>query len=352
VSTDSNDLERFLGGQLVEGELESQGSFTVDLERARSKLIRFGVESPDKALLKLVQAIVLGRPSLIDIKMTADRIVVYADGADRLSKDIKFLQGELGAALWSCVYSGFPEVKAAIPGRAWALQESGVQEAEPGGLGRGDTLSVELSFQAPKGFWENLRSRMRGRNTTAFALVSHLQYCPIHTRLDHRSLNTSQYKRCGRTALDVFLTGSKSTLPHEVFSGAVKETKAKHSFVKDRRFESQAHDCNSFVAVHQPARTRLFGISSESWITVKQDSLLAHLWIPQDASKAPTTLTYVKNGVVVGVRPFEVDGITSASGIDLDASGLAIVENSKLEEFEEYLTHSVERGQRMLKKAL
>ena len=55
------------------------------------------------------------------------------------------------------------------------------------------------------------------------------------------------------------------------------------------------------------------------------------------------TLTLVKNGVIVGERPFFIPAVSSAGGLDLDASGLAVVENKKLEELEEYLRYSATR---------
>jgi len=343
-----NGLERFLGEHLSDGEIVSEGSFTVNLEQARGKLIRFGVENPEKALLKLIQSFVAGCPCLIDIKMSSQSITIHVSRTDRLAKDLKFLTGSLGAALWSCVYSGFPQVNVAVANRAWTLEESGVQEANSAEFGVTAMLSVQLNFQTPKGFWQNLRARVKGRSTIAFSLSQYLRHCPVRIRLDQRDLRVAHYKTRGKTTLDLFLTGSPRTLSSEITNGNIAKLRTKYTFHKKQRFDSKIHDWNTFAAFFHPADPRLFKIASASWVTVKKDSILAHLRTLSSREKSGR-LTYVQNGVVVGVRPFLANGVTSANGVDLDASGLALVINQKLEKFEEYLAYEFNRSVRSLK---
>lgn len=333
-------IERLLDEQRDEGTVESAGTFMVNLEQAKKKSLRFGAESPDKAILKLAQALVCGTPSFIDIKLKSDRLTVEVDGAHRLLKDVKFLQGDLGRALWSCVYSGFLSVRATIRGHSWLLQKSGVEEGEtkPNEVSS-DTLVFELRFAVPSGFWGNIRALIRGRNTATFALSSHLRHCPVPTKLDSRLLNASQYRP--KAALDIFLTGSNATLSEEICPLYLNSVKGQFTFIKDRRFGSERNDHTTSVKVTRPARATRFGFKN-SWRTLREGSLLAHLWVPRSKMSNPKLLL-IKNGVLVGERPFLIPAVASAGGLDLDASGLAVVENKKLEELETYLRYSATR---------
>ncbi len=62
------DIEEFLAAQQESGQVESEGGFTVAVEKARQKLGKFQLEHPGFYLLKVVQAAVWGGATRIDIE--------------------------------------------------------------------------------------------------------------------------------------------------------------------------------------------------------------------------------------------------------------------------------------------
>jgi hypothetical protein len=67
--------------QLVSGgTVDSRGSFTVDAEKARSKLERFRLADPLTYVVELVQAAVLAGATRVDIRVDADDFVLRCDG--------------------------------------------------------------------------------------------------------------------------------------------------------------------------------------------------------------------------------------------------------------------------------
>lgn len=339
----ATELEKLLEQHLHEGELESHGSFTVDLEQARAKSQRFGQENPEKAVLRLVQVIISTVPERVDLKLNSNRLIIKVSGAQAVRADLKELRGDLGTSLWSCVYSGFPEVKVYTSNHAWRLQEGGVEEVDAQSSHHHNTVLMVLEMEQPEsGFWGALRNLVRGRHSVSFAMGQHLQYAPVPVFLDSRSLVSSNYRHYRKAALEVFLTGSPQTAPAEISSLGMQMCRPLHSYRKTQSLRSPEHGHYTFLEVQRPAQPKPFGIRSKSWITVRENSVLAHLWVPLGSGDKPQ-LVLVKHGVVVGVKDFPFCAVASAHGLDTDATGLAVVENRKFEELKDHLLYSLKR---------
>ena len=93
--TDS--IESFLAQSASSGYLDSQGQFTIDLENARRKTIEYGLDRPDKGLLKLVQAAVQGGAAELTVKVLQDELRLDISGSPELEKQAEeeMIQGKI-----------------------------------------------------------------------------------------------------------------------------------------------------------------------------------------------------------------------------------------------------------------
>ena len=85
------DIEEYLSAQRESGRVDSEGIFTVALEKARQKLGQFQLEDPSFYLLKVVQAAVQAGTSRIDLRQTRGKLALWFDSFSSL--------GGLGALL-------------------------------------------------------------------------------------------------------------------------------------------------------------------------------------------------------------------------------------------------------------
>ncbi|MCA9781508.1 MAG: hypothetical protein KC800_32545, partial [Candidatus Eremiobacteraeota bacterium] len=74
-------IENFLTQSASSGTLDSQGQFTIDLENARRKTIEYGLDRPDKGLLKLVQSAVQGEATSLVVKVLNDELRLEIQGS-------------------------------------------------------------------------------------------------------------------------------------------------------------------------------------------------------------------------------------------------------------------------------
>lgn len=341
-----------LAAQSEEGVLESEGSFSIDLERARAKSHRFGAENQDKALLKLMMAVLATQPSGVDIKMGKDLLTFEVRGAQRLIGDARTLGGELGEALWSCHFSGFSRIACMLRGQCLEISNNGIQENKERAFDSHHTVVVELVYEKSEaGLWETMKTLLRGRSRSAFAFQQELRFAPLPVTLDARAVNTASAPADRKLALELFLTGSEQTGAAEISSLAQNLHQPRYSLIKNRKFTEEG-SWSTYCKFQRPASKKPFGLRCESWLTVKEHSLLGHLWVPLET--LPTVfgggrnwksgrLTLVKHGVVVGEMAFPVCGVVSAHGLDTDITGLQVVSNKKLEALDAYLKDALQR---------
>ena len=75
----------------AEGELESEGSFTLDREKAREKLQKFQLAEPERYVVLLAEAALMAGASEIDFRVDGDDVRVRYDGAAITRDDLDAL---------------------------------------------------------------------------------------------------------------------------------------------------------------------------------------------------------------------------------------------------------------------
>lgn len=351
----SQEIQNLLTAQSEGGVLEGEGSFSIDLERARAKSHRFGAENQDKALLKLMMAVLATQPSGVDIKMGKELLTVQVRGAQQLLGDARTLGGELGEALWSCHFSGFSKISCLLRGQCLEISNDGIQENKERAFDSHHTVMIELVYQKSEaGLWETMKTLLRGRSRSAFAFQQELRFAPQPVTLDARAVNSATAPGNQRLALELFLTGSEHTGAAEISSLAQNLHQPRYSLIKDRKFTEEG-SWSTYCKIQRPASKKPFGLRCESWLTVKEHSLLAHLWVPLETLPSvfgrvrtgdSGRLTLVKHGVVIAEMAFPVYGVVSAHGLDTDITGLQVVSNKKLEALHTYLKDTLQRSYR------
>lgn len=88
-------IEDLLGQLRQEGELDSQGAFTLDAKMAVQKLSKFQLEDPSAYLAKIVQAAVASRASSCSLKIGLLDIECWLPGAQYDVNDLGSIPGEL-----------------------------------------------------------------------------------------------------------------------------------------------------------------------------------------------------------------------------------------------------------------
>lgn len=339
----SQELHNLLASQAMDGVLDSEGSFTIDLERSRRKSHKFGAENQDKAILKLISVVLARNPLRLDLVLKKESLTIQASGADPLLQDARTLGGDFGSALWSCHYSGFPEIYCRLRGQCLRLSDDGVHDLADRWGGAHQSVVVELVFQKiGGGFWESFRSLLKTRGISTITLQRSLRFARTPIYLDQRTLNSPTENGEGKLALELYLTGADGTENAEISYLSQNARRARFTVNKDHKF-GEENSWTTFCKVQIPAEKQPFGVTRPSWLTVKNLSVLAHLWVPV-STKGQSMIVLIQNGIIVGTRPFPVPGVVSANGLDTDITGLAVVENTKLERLESYLQASVARA--------
>lgn len=333
----SDNLQKLLDDRLGEGRLDSEGCFMIDLDQARRKVARYGLDGPDKGLLRLAQCAVAAGATRLEIIIAADTLTLQALGSERLQSQADQLSEPLSIALWSCLHSGFESIEIASTSKTNILLPDGLQQGRRRNIQPGVTR-FEFKRAVSKNFWTSMKMLIAGRSHDTAVLGDRLRYSPIPVTLDSRRIDLLPYSNSSKRVVDIFLTGGEATQIHEIGAAGAKNAVAQHTFRMHHYFQRPDSDWNTNIAFFRPAQAIQFGLMS-SWRTIRDESVLAHLWIPK--SGGATNLVLVKLGVVVGRVESPICGVASAAGLDLDASGLAVVGNSKLDRFLQYLTFAL-----------
>lgn len=329
-----DEVDKFLDEARGEGELESEGSFSINLDNARRKVVQYGLDSPDKGLLKFIQLAIACRAREVEIHIKEESLSITVHGATGKHMGLATPSEPLQVAIWSCLHSGFKSASISEPGRTWRFEDEIIHKEDPITC-KPETTHIEFQRAAPGGFWDRMRSLMKGRTQDTAVLGRRLKYAAIPITLDRRSLNQHHYSARTKTHIDIFLTGGQKTLPHEINTDNPKDWKAKHILFNNRNMMKAEHGFQSFGACYRQGLPSRFGFSSSAWGSMRKGSHLAHLWAPPNLKKPK--LVFVRYGVIVGSVDFHVPGIVSAAGVDVDLSGLELVHNSKLEKFVAYM---------------
>ena len=88
-------LQQYLRGLNREGVVDSHGRFSIDPVRARQKMSRFRYPVPTHYILSLIRALVLSRPSGIDVVVDAGNVTLRFDGEEWADQQLELLYGAL-----------------------------------------------------------------------------------------------------------------------------------------------------------------------------------------------------------------------------------------------------------------
>lgn len=349
----SEGIESLLAARGAEGRLESQGTFSIDPRAARQKLAQFGLDGPDKGLLRLLQLAVVAASGEAHLKITRDGVELYIHQSRGELFDLCKVSEPVTTALLACLYSGFESGWVSDPENRWRLTRTGFHREEARG-GESGVVKVRFRRGGPEDFWSKLRALLEHRVHDTSVLQNRLKFCPIPLTLDGRPLNggRSQRERC---ALDICLTAPESHLDQSVWSNRNSETwTPRHTYRGGQHFRAEDNPgkyWDSFAAVYEQGHPALFGFEGGK---SERPATVAHLWLPM-SYRGTGVVSFVQHGVVVGSHSTEilghpVCGAVSASALDMDVSGLAAVNNAKIPTLMEYIVSEVRREVKRLQR--
>lgn len=340
-----------------EGVAQGEGYFSVGAEEALRKVVSFGLESPEKGLLRLVQLAVAGCCDGVEIRLLRNRVKLTLKNArtealkvSELPKELLLEQNNFSLALLSCLHSGFHRGRVADGQSAWDFDRDGFQAANKY-LTEGREIQIELERDAPSGFWNRLKSFLRARCLDHKLLSFKLIHCPVEVTMDGCHLFPPYHTK--KVLYELSLEGPRKLRHQGIYPGGWPLS---HHYLNGKTRKKREKKWDVFEFARVGARLDLFSDRSGTFSLKKarhNNAVFARLWIPLKASGEGRIL-FVKDGVVVG--KFESDfslpiyGAISAQNLDLDLSGLELADNKKLEKLMEYIYTLLERRLRMLGK--
>lgn len=223
-------IESFLTQSASSGSLDSEGQFTIDLENARRKTIEYGLDRPDKGLLKLVQAAVQADAVHLSVKVLRDELRLDILGSPELEQQAEEAGDPLSVALWSCLYSGFESLTCETQGKSWKLTREGFQELQTFGTSEG--LRIRMHRVRNDGFWAALKSMLTSRANESLLLRDRLEHCHLPVQLDGHVINRSAEKpgRNEKLLLRLQLMGPPETAANQIYGGYYGLAEAKLTF--------------------------------------------------------------------------------------------------------------------------
>lgn len=336
-------IEEFLARQSAEGERDSSGQFTISAVDARRKLVQSGLDTAEKGLLRLVQLGVDSLCSSLEIKLLESKVQFWFHGPTCGLLNEPSVGEDLQCAILACVYSGFDYATFSTANATWRFDRKSIESTSPQKCPQG-SIKVELGRTLATTFWARLRELAQARSNDFITFLSHLGFCPIPLNLDGALPNTEVRWERGR-ALELYFLGDSS----HAHSGV------RDPFPTSRGLLRFGGDDYSSV-VHQPDLT---------WDTIarfEKRGCCPHLGVPEglndDSSTSCMGVLYsplgnhrggfidvVSRGVHVGRIPWpfggHISGVITASDLDLDLSGLALVNNHKITAIQGWLRAEV-----------
>jgi hypothetical protein len=351
-------VERLLQASREEGSLKEEGaSFTLSAEQAIAKLARFGLDSPEKGLLRLVQVAHVAGCDGIRISLGRKSLEMAFDGIPEVDLSIATLKQELALddnnfalALLACLHSGFASGRVEDRTAAWDFDPDGFHPSEP--RRERDLITVTMEQVAPVGFWERFRAFLRRRCLDYVTLQAALRHSPLPLLLDGAPL-PAEIRPRSKLLYELFLDG-----PRSFYKDSLKRPPLRvFRYLRDgdRVLESRGA-WTTFKTEVRGARLYYFDPEKSGSYRRRSDrksSLLAHLWVLASSKKEGGHLTFVADGVVVGEAtcefPLPFQGVVSACGLDRDLSGLGVIHNDKLDRLMEHLTKTLAKRLRKFK---
>jgi hypothetical protein len=332
-------LHHFLNEQASAGRRESQGSFTLNLEKSQRKIAEFGLDTRRKALLRLIQIAVGSGSKELDIKFGRNNVTCWFRKFDGGLLNRDELSEELQTVLLSCLFAGFDVLKFTNRKSTWQLDKEKCLEVESRPC-LDHCICVELIKTPPKSFWKALKESLGARAGVYEELSEALSFCPIEIVLDGRRLNFAQDGHGRDTELALNIHGPPSLLPWGLprIVGLARRLN-----VEQRTLGRTYHVYDKHLSVLKKPEKRYsikaqathFAPKHPAWLQGTRETRcrLASLYRSSKRSSGGV-IKFVHEGVLVGQVswPYEghVNGVVSAIGLDKDLSNLELVANDKV----------------------
>lgn len=313
-------LEELLDAHREGGDQGSEGVFTLDRELARRKLAESGLSEPDLGLLKLVQLGLSAGAQGVGLQLSADKVQLWVRRHSAGAFDLTSLDDPVRLALESCLHAGYLEGVASSCDATLDLTRERF-ECGPGNraLDR-NCICFQFTREAKGGYLQRLRERLTGRAHGHALLYQRLRACPVPVQLDGRQINAdAPWSSRHAVALGIKFRAPTALRPQAVWSRD-KVPLSRSGYHRPPR-SGEIFWENQCVAPFLAGNDRRGELSP----------ILGHLWVPMRGKEGQ--LVFVDRGVVVGscTPSLPLFGFVSAYGLDTDASGLNLVNNSKLE---------------------
>jgi hypothetical protein len=331
-------VDCWLDAHRNDGEMLEGGDFSVSTQEALRKLSEFGLESPEKALLRLTQFAVAAGCSHLNLKMSRSGVLVILRDVDpellkldTLDDALKLNIDHFGLSLLACLHAGFGHGVVQGNGVEWRFDEEGFHRYNCSDNESTDII-VGLERNRPGGFWPKFVFWLKGR-LVDFTVLSHrLRQAPMPVKLDGRELLRDSRPEAS------LLCELRLTAPPWYRQASIAK--------------SESHRKGVFEQVEKRARLSLFNDGRDRPRSDGTDVVLAHLWIPRRPTLQPGSIDFVFDGVIIGQIETQfrlpVSGTVSAHGLDRDLSNLEFVQNQRLRKLWTYLKSELESLLRLI----
>lgn len=351
------------------GHLDSEGSFTLDSQKAVEKTNRFGLEKPHYYLGKLVQGLVALQPQRVEVRCGRKELKLRAVGPslsswDEAAKEAYYQSSKLAGISQNELETGFLACASAnLRIELRICQRMQIEFLSSDGETRRDFQSsqgepyLELRlFRPPPESW--LRRLMGPREIPdEHSLLSLLgEYCPVDLFLDGRRVNQSTLggdRRLREAAFgqsEFHLAEMTVREPDLAVSGAVGIEEWEQRFPYYSFQQKQANSAQipgqrtgyitprgGFDQQNIP-RARCFSLS-------ERGSGLPSLWMVLRNHLAPkATVHFIKKGLLIQTLQIDLGcpgilAVCTATKLRYDASGYKLVENDAFQHRINYLRH-------------
>lgn len=337
-------LDDYLEQQSLAGARHSRGKFSVNFAAAQNKISQAGLETPESAVLRLVQLGLNSGVKELDITLASDSVTIWLRDfhCGLLKNDAT--DEPLLTLLLACVSTKFERLEFLNHKACWQISRDGMKE-----LKRRPCLShcvcIKLIKASAKSFWAALRQNLSQRCDLHKVLYDKLKYCPIQLVLDGREMRLADCKAKTPDG-QVSVQGPGDLLTWGLAVQADDEGYIVNDPLLGRRYYINErwgkYESLPTEAYRVKANPSYFDPTHSGWQPgsfTKRCQLALLRW--SDSEPQGGEIEIVNRGVLVGTAkwpyPGHVRGVVSGLGLDMDLSNLRVVQNDKLYVLLEYL---------------
>lgn len=346
------DLDEYLEQALSGAPKDSSGQFSVDYLKARDKLERFRLPSPSHYLLKAVQAAVLSGAAEVEVKVLGQATILrFAPRPDSPLSSFEAVERGLenpleikDASLRAICQAILGALLQADENVCWRMHDKAIWLGVSGThleSGARPTDHCILTQFRPRDwrFWR--RARQRANDLTTLDELA--RHCPIPVRLEKRNLQGGWRlsPRPARTMPYYFLYQClwrcRGTEKHQM---CIRRPASSSFFRQDDLFVYRPLVWEPAASHYPPSFT---GDTCYYYEIVPEESspgevLRCRLTAAVESHLRPAEVTFVASGV--SMQPIRLPTLNCpglrllapGDGLDLDASGFQVVQNSRFQD--------------------